>query len=151
MPFENLLSANDIADIRQATGDVLAGTFGLRDVTLVRKVSLGRVDYGSEQTTDQPLVLKALVLDKKGTVREMPEVSDLEFKLALLFHQDYLVEQGVAMLAGELDEVNARRYTWQLDGRTYRVIEGTGIMQDAQLADTPVLVWVFLQEVHSGD
>ena len=144
MPFEQFLSQEDIDTFRQAIGDVASGTFGQRDVTLVRRVATEDVVYGgSPSYVETPVALKTLALEPGGEADEDTPRVDVDYSVALLFSIDYLAEEGITEL---LTPDEDRKLQWELDGIRFRQVKA---MWDGQFVDNYTLVFVYLEDMNT--
>lgn len=142
MPFEQLLTDEEQAEIRQAIGDVASGTFGQHDVTFIRKTLTEGV-YGESPTEGETTyALKGLVLAPKAVVTEEIDRSQIDWDLAVMFYRDYLSEEGVLQYM-QPDQVK-REHEFEIDGLRYRI---SNFRWDAQFVDDYLLVFVELERM----
>jgi hypothetical protein len=142
MPFEQLLSDEEQAEIRQAIGDVASGTFGQHDVIFVRKTLIEGV-YGESPTESKTEhSLKGLVLAPEAIVNEVVDRSQIDWDLSVMFYRDYLSEEGVFQYM-QPDQIK-REHEFEIDNLRYRI---SNFRWDAQFVDDYLLVFVELERM----
>ena len=140
MPFEQFLTAEDQADIRQALGDVGSGTFGQHPVTWKKRVAAAGAFGESPAITETLIELRGLLLQPEAKENVTDDRAREDYDLRIMFMRDYLAEQG------QLDLINlagyAREWQFTVDTLVYDVI---AIKNDGQLVEDTLICFVDLR------
>lgn len=139
MDFHDLLTPDDVTEVRQAIADV-AYTFSKKNVTLIRITTTEHPHGESPLETEVEIPLKALhVTPEEAAKVENRERAQIDWDARLMFGRDYLVEEGQTELAA-LD--NDRAWQWIMDGERFRQSAVSG---DGQFVEDFTLVYVDLE------
>ena len=142
MPFQQFLSAEEQAEIRQAIGDVASGTFGQHDITFITKITTPG-DYGeSPVESDVSYPLKGLMLSPDAVRKEDESRAQIDWDLRVMFSRDYLAEEGVYDLMKP--DTAKRNHEYIVDNLRYRVKRYNW---EAQFVDDYLIVFVDLERM----
>ncbi len=142
MPFEQFLTDEDQAEIRQAIGDVASGTFGQHDVKFFTKVVTPGIYGESSKETDVEHQLKGLIIKPEAKTVENEDRAQIDWDLRVMFSRDYLVEEGVYDLMKP--DTAERNHEYEIDGLRFRLMR---YVWEAQFVDDYLIVFVDLERI----
>ncbi len=142
MHGKNLLSPEDIADVRQAILDVGSATFGRHPVTFIDKSNPVAV-YGESPTyADTTHELECLVIDPTTEEKVDNVRAQFDYDMQLMFVTDYLIEQSLPDLTIPSD--HKREWEWDVDSLIYTTKR---IKNDAQFGVDHLIIFIDLERL----